>query len=556
MMEGNQAAATQDEEVEQEVEKEVKEERMKESLHDSSKIIPQLFSTPESSLEMRVLTVDSEEKEGGSTAAGKGGGRMEEMAGMGGGVNSNNSDPHYLDSLKEKHIVSVAVSPKALNRHFTSMPNLIPNRKQSSNSPLLPGPAALGVGGGDPANNNNSNTETVTVPSCLQDSVKQEQQDQMMESEDPGCLPQEEEDKDSFEIEIRCGVSAIQGRRKSMEDSHEMIKSLKLVTATSPTIDKPSPLHSNSSNIAQHPSSDSNSGLSSPSSSQLDEDPHPTQPASQPPQSSSQPTASQPNLSDLNYLNLDCGFFGVYDGHGGKKASDFTSKNLHKLILDCQKKHHETEPQNAPNSNRGLVQAIIEGFRETEEQFLKIAKSENLGDGTTAIVLFVLPKKIVVGCVGDSECVLSRAGKAINLTEPHNPQKNKNEAERIKREGGRLHGNRLAHPFLNPQYFNIAVSRSIGNLMFKHPEFTKGKPSGLSAEVEVKEENLCKDDQFVILACDGLWDVMNHQAAVDFVLKSLKEENDDPQKVCDKLVEHAYEIGSTDNITVMLVLFH
>ena len=90
--------------------------------------------------------------------------------------------------------------------------------------------------------------------------------------------------------------------------------------------------------------------------------------------------------------------------------------------------------------------------------------------------------------------------------------------------------------------------------MFKHPDFTKGKASGLTAEADVCELQLSNEDNFLILACDGLWDVMAHQEAVDYVLRNLVSANFDPQELAMLMVEEAYKRGSTDNITIMVCI--
>lgn len=319
-----------------------------------------------------------------------------------------------------------------------------------------------------------------------------------------------------YEPQLRCGVYSMQGRRKAMEDAH--------------TID----LGSGSGSYA--PRSASSSDGSSGGGNDVKE---------------SKPDHGHPSRAGVadelsNALNMPsspdglCAFFGVYDGHGGKRASDFASTILHHHILTND--HFHTD----------LKLAIREGFQRTEQEFLDIARKDNMGDGTTALIAFIKRARLYIGNIGDSEAVLSRNGTAVPLTTVHNPGKNPTEIERVKREGGRLyHDTRLAHPNLNPSFFNLGVSRSIGDLLFKHPDFTKGKPSGLTAEPDVVDVALEKTDQFIILACDGLWDVMDHQQAVDFVREALKQD-DDPQVASKALGEEAYKKGSQDNITVVV----
>jgi protein phosphatase 2C family protein 2/3 len=71
---------------------------------------------------------------------------------------------------------------------------------------------------------------------------------------------------------------------------------------------------------------------------------------------------------------------------------------------------------------------------------------------------------------------------------------------------------------------------------------------------EMKEVELRPEDEFIILACDGLWDVFSNKDAVDFVKVSMDAHND-PQKAASDLVNEAINLGSMDNVTVLLVFF-
>jgi len=199
-----------------------------------------------------------------------------------------------------------------------------------------------------------------------------------------------------------------------------------------------------------------------------------------------------------------------------------------------------------------MEDALQKAFERIETDFLDKALKEDLKDGTTAIVAIINENKLIVGNVGDSELIICNDGNAVSLVPVHNPKRNKKEAERIEESGGRIYNDRLAHPSLNPAIFNIAVSRAIGDIFFKHKDFTKNKPSALTAVPDIVSYTLTSQDDFAVLACDGLWDVMSHQDVVDFVLPKLKE-HDDPQIVSQQLVDEAFKRGSQDNITTLIV---
>lgn len=85
-------------------------------------------------------------------------------------------------------------------------------------------------------------------------------------------------------------------------------------------------------------------------------------------------------------------------------------------------------------------------------------------------------------------------------------------------------------------------------MLFKDNKYLEGKISGLCAEPDLRAVQLCENDEFCIIACDGLWDVMSHEVSVQFVRAAL-EKCDDPQRVAQALTQEALKQGSTDNIT-------
>merc|ERR1712151_1208355 len=137
-------------------------------------------------------------------------------------------------------------------------------------------------------------------------------------------------------------------------------------------------------------------------------------------------------------------------------------------------------------------------------------------------------------------------------TEVHNPRRNQLEADRITSLGGRIWHGRLGHPKISPQVLSLAVSRAIGDLFFKDAD---GRCSGLTAEAYIATVEICQEsvvDQFLVIACDGLWDTVKYAEAADFVLEKLRV-REDPQSISEGLVRKAREAGSSDNITVMVV---
>ncbi|OBZ70731.1 Protein PNS1 [Grifola frondosa] len=130
---------------------------------------------------------------------------------------------------------------------------------------------------------------------------------------------------------------------------------------------------------------------------------------------------------------------------------------------------------------------------------------------------------------GDARGVLCRAGRAVRLTYDHKGS-DKQEAKRIMDAGGFVMSGRVNGV--------LAVTRSLGDSSMK--EFVVGAP--YTTETELNEE-----DEFLILACDGLWDVVDDQAAVELV-RSIAN----PRKAAEELLDHAYRNYSSDNVTVLV----
>jgi len=247
---------------------------------------------------------------------------------------------------------------------------------------------------------------------------------------------------------------------------------------------------------------------------------------------------------------LPFGFFGVYDGHGGDKASEYVCENLHLQFLECANKMGDL------SRVEELEESLRAAILKVEEKWLLHAEEIENCSGTTAAVVVVKDLNLIVGNVGDSEIIIcGKDGKAITLTEVHNPKRNKSEGERIIQEGGVLFHDRVGHPVIHPSFLSIAVSRAIGDWGFKSLNFTKGKPSGIIPDPYITHLTLRPNDhRFAVLACDGVWDVMSGQEVADFVIKKLNEKTR-VDEVVTELVNEAERKGSLDNITAVLLHF-
>lgn len=106
--------------------------------------------------------------------------------------------------------------------------------------------------------------------------------------------------------------------------------------------------------------------------------------------------------------------------------------------------------------------------------------------------------------------------------------------------------------YLNGQ---LGVTRALGDWHLEGMKEMGERGGPLSAEPELKLMTLTKDDEFLIIGSDGIWDVFSNQNAVDFARRRLQEHND-VRMCCKQMVEEANKRVATDNLTVVMVSFH
>lgn len=265
------------------------------------------------------------------------------------------------------------------------------------------------------------------------------------------------------------------------------------------------------------------------------------------------PSLSRPTSREGMEVSLgNMSYFAIFDGHAGSRAAEFAGERLCGLLA-ADRMALLSEP----------AEALRRALERTEEEWLQMARSEEMMDGTTAAVALVdrVGGRCIVGNIGDSEIMFGSRDASGNmglkiLTEVHHLKRSPAEVERVAAAGGRIWHGRLGHPKISPQVLSLSVSRAIGDLFFKDDKYTEGRPSGLTAEAYIATVEVCGDavrEEFLVIGCDGLWDTVTYQQAADLVFEKLGN-HEDPQAISEALVLRAREAGSCDNITVMVVV--
>ena len=215
------------------------------------------------------------------------------------------------------------------------------------------------------------------------------------------------------------------------------------------------------------------------------------------------------HVCNTSFALKDHSFFGVFDGHAGPKVSQYCSQHLLDCIVENIKPTQDTVTDK-------VKEGIKQGFLKLDEQLQKLPQWASGEDrsGTTAIVTMVTPKKIIWANCGDSRGLLCRDGKVVFATQDHKPY-NPDEKSRIERAGGTVMMQRVNG--------SLAVSRALGDFDYKRAADLPATEQLVSPEPELTvQDRELSTDEFLLLACDGVFDVMTNEEVIKFVRHRLQ----------------------------------
>lgn len=174
--------------------------------------------------------------------------------------------------------------------------------------------------------------------------------------------------------------------------------------------------------------------------------------------------------------------------------------------------------------------------------------------GCTAVVAILKGNDLYVANAGDSRCVLCRNGKVVELSQDHKPE-DAPEMQRIMKAGGKVTNDGRVNGGLN-------LSRALGDHMYKQNIVLPPQEQMISALPDVRHITLDPEkDEFMVLACDGIWNFMTSDRVVDFVRARLPQNYDNISKICEELFDYCLAPNTLgdgtgcDNMTAVIVKF-
>lgn len=190
-----------------------------------------------------------------------------------------------------------------------------------------------------------------------------------------------------------------------------------------------------------------------------------------------------------------------------------------------------------------VTKAIHDGFLQLDAKMRALPGEDR--SGSTAVCAMISPDHFFFANCGDSRAVLSRNGEAYFSTEDHKPI-NPGERERIQNAGGSVMIQRVNG--------SLAVSRALGDFEYKQVEGKGPCEQLVSPEPEVTiETRQLQYDEFLVLACDGIFDVMSNEELCDFIRYQLRIHKD-LEYICSSVIDTCLHKGSRDNMSIVLVV--
>ncbi|TPX34836.1 hypothetical protein SmJEL517_g02573 [Synchytrium microbalum] len=233
-------------------------------------------------------------------------------------------------------------------------------------------------------------------------------------------------------------------------------------------------------------------------------------------------------------------FFAVYDGHGGAAVAQYAGSQLHNRIA--------SDPAFIAGN---FEESIRSGYLGIDVDLRADKAFVNDPSGCTAVCAILTDDgKVICGNAGDSRAVLSVKGVAEPMSYDHKPV-NPEESRRIVAAGGFVEFGRVNG--------NLALSRAIGDFDFKQSPQLPAEDQIVTVNPEIITRQMTEDDEFLVLACDGIWDCMSNQDVVDFVRVRIATTRGNLGSICEQIMDRCLasdsELGGVgcDNMTVIIV---
>lgn len=252
------------------------------------------------------------------------------------------------------------------------------------------------------------------------------------------------------------------------------------------------------------------------------------------------------HITSINQISTlpNTAIFGVYDGHGGKEAAEFVAQELPAIFAK------QAEAQS-------VGEAIRETYHELDRRMTKLNSGKYSMQGCTACTAVVHNSVCYFANAGDSRGIIgTKDGHVRKSTHDHKPN-SPTEGLRIRQAGGTV--DLMQGQFRVCQ--NLNLSRALGDLRYKQATTAPPQKQIISGSPDILEVALEAGDEWLIICCDGVWDVLSNEECLQFVRdfcgkdKSLPRIRACVEALLDRCCSRDATMNAvgTDNMTAIIV---
>ncbi|CAJ1964090.1 unnamed protein product [Cylindrotheca closterium] len=266
--------------------------------------------------------------------------------------------------------------------------------------------------------------------------------------------------------------------------------------------------------------------------------------------------------------------FGVFDGHGGDFTSEFAAANFLGHFSRSAKLRHYIHLNSIEQGDVTGISMLRAALKETfvnldadirtqqkkknDKILAGIKKTSANGQvdlvkarkfiersGSTCAVVLLTPSHIICANAGDSRAILQRGGKVLPLSFDHKPS-NIPELQRIENAGGTVKNKRIDG--------DLAVSRGLGDYAYKKANLRPVSMQKVIPDPEFVVYPRKQDlDEFIVLACDGVWDVATNAECGQFIQGMMDDGHTDIGAICENAIDICLKKNSRDNMTLGVI---
>ena len=264
-------------------------------------------------------------------------------------------------------------------------------------------------------------------------------------------------------------------------------------------------------------------------------------------------------------------FAGVFDGTVGHHASEFVHANIVQYMYKTDEMRELLNLTRNKDKSLGLEQiallsrrALRKTFLSVDDALIKMCATNSLHyASSTGVTALICKNLLTVAHIGDSKACIMKLGPNGEylpewLTVDHKPNM-PHELKRIQENGGSLVWLHTNKPYIRGGDFLERNAKGEHPKQLNYSRAFGGKdlkPFGLSADPDINHFEIAEDDKLLLIASDGLWDVLNPRVACTIAMEAKKQGRSASEAIVEAAVREMPVVRVCDNVSVIAIFLN